>query len=298
MGIQEMHYTFDLALDKVTTHDRAFFQPWEKDAFLNQAIMLYINSVYNADLYTAQGKVPEHGGFEANQLRIEQLSTLHIQSPVVQPEITPVNEINGLYEFNLNSLGNFYSSDGVLQKFRYMYATRIVILAQKENCPVRLIRLKPLQTDDVKTKYNCANWNFRQVIGSFGKSSTGIPVASSNTAMSDDFTMQLSGGTGTGRYDRSDELISLYADATDKYGNKEFNIVGAQISYLKYPNRVCLGTYSHIDRHASNVPIDCDINPAFHHQIVTMAVELAVKSLKDTIATQLQKDTAQGFDVY
>lgn len=298
MGIDEMHYVFDLTLDKVTTHDKAYVEPWEKDSFINQAINLYINSVYNSDLYTSQGKVPEHGGFEANQLRIEQLSSLHIQSPIVQPEILPTREVNGLYEFNLNSLGDFVSEDLIPQKFRYMYATKIIIAAKREGCPVRYIRLKPLQTDDIKTRYNCANWDFRQVIGSFGKSSKGIPSIPNDNLMSNDFSIELSGGVGPTRFDKSDELLSLFVDSTDKYGKKEFDVVGAQISYLKYPNSVCLGGYVTITGQAPLARVECDINPNYHHQIVMMAVELATKALKDNIGVGLIKDTVQNFDMY
>ena len=75
----------------------------------------------------------------------------------------------------------------------------------------------------------------------------------------------------------NDQLQSLYIDTTDINGVQQFDVVDACISYIKYPNRVFIGGYDHIDKQSTltDPQIQFDIDEAFHEKIVRIAVDLA-----------------------
>ena len=89
----------------------------------------------------------------------------------------------------------------------------------------------------------------------------------------------------------NDQLQSLYLDTTDMYGVSQFDVVNAYISYIKYPNRVFIGGYNHIDKHSTStsLPIHCDIDEGFHQDIVEIAVKLASRDIMGGINTEQQK---------
>jgi hypothetical protein len=266
MRIDQMHYNFELGIDRVASNDRPDFMPWEIDEFLNSAIMEFLKSRYNFN--------QERRGFEVDQYRISELSNLHIKSPELQPAVTPVNLGNGLYEVRLDSLGNNING----QFFRYLFLTKAIITIRKGDCDKK-ITLNLHQTDDLKTVFNQPDWNWGQIHGMFGKSTVTtipVPVPAPNTD-SPDFTIDL---LPTTRFN-NDQLQSLYLDTTDVDGTQQYQVVNACISYIKYPNRVFVGGYDHIDLHSdsSSDPIHCDLDEAFHKDIVDIAVALAMRSV-------------------
>ena len=82
---------------------------------------------------------------------------------------------------------------------------------------------------------------------------------------------------------------SLYLDTTDNMGVQQYNVVRAFISYIKYPNRVFIGGYDHIDKHStsSTEPIHCDLDESFHDEIVRIAVNLSQSSVQDMQGYQI-----------
>ena len=102
MLIDEMHYVFELGLDRVASQDRPDMYPNEKDNYLNRAIAEFVKDRYG--FVESQRKL----GFETDQERISNLTNLHIKSPVLQPALTPIDLGNGQYELRLSSLLHRY----------------------------------------------------------------------------------------------------------------------------------------------------------------------------------------------
>ena len=291
MLIDQMHDEFDLLYDKGDSNDRPNFQPWEKDHFLNQAIEKFVKTRYNFDKNMPQGRSGQEIGFESNQFRIDELASLHIKSPEVQPEITPANVVDDVYEFRLNSLGNDISG----QYFRYMFLTKIVLKIKKDNC-IKYIDGYNWQIDDKKTSFNDPSYIWSRVHCNFGKSSTAITSIASGNLMSPDYSINLSAGSGANLTNRNDELKSVYVDTKNRNYVPQFEVLAARISYIKRPNRVCLGTYAHIDRNAQSVAVHCDIDSAFHRDIINIAVTLAAQSIQDQgAASYADKNVKEDF---
>jgi hypothetical protein len=94
-------------------------------------------------------------------------------------------------------------------------------------------------------------------------------------------TAELITGSGVTERFNNDRLQSLYLDTTDSSGTQQFTASAACISYIKYPNRVFIGGYNHIDKHSvsAGTQIQCDIDEGFHQDIVQMAIQLALKDI-------------------
>ena len=104
------------------------------------------------------------------------------------------------------------------------------------------IRVTLIQTDDEADVFTQEDSQWKQLPGFFAKSSDGTNS-------------------------------SLYLDGdTDK----------VFISYLKQPNRVFVGGYNHIDGDSisTDAPINCDIDPAFHTEIITIAAKILKTDLE------------------
>ena len=244
MLIDEMHYRFDLTLDRVASQDRPDFYANEKDDYLNRAILKFVKDRYGADN-------EKKFGFETNQERISNLMTLHIKSPELQPGINPLALTNGLYEVRLSSL-----------LYRYLFLTSAKVLIKKGEC-TKTIDYTSWQIDDRKTVFSDASFEWSRVLANFGKSTL---------------------STTTNK-----ELPSLYFDTRNKKGVPQFTIETVYLNYIKYPNRVCLGTYKHIDdtSPSATTPVThCDIDDGFHDEIVNIAVELAYKDIQDQFGFQ------------
>jgi hypothetical protein len=244
MLIDEMHYRFDLEVDRVASQDRPDILPPEKDDYLNRAINIFVKDRYGFDN-------PKKEGFETSQERISNLMDLHIKSPGLQPALTPINLNNGLYELRLSSLLH-----------RYLFLTSAKVVIRKGQC-TKTIDYTSWQIDDRKTTFSDASYEWSRVLANFGKSTLVTTV--------------------------NKDLPSMYFDTRDKGGVPQFEIDSVYISYIKYPNRVCIGGYKHIDDKTPSLttPVtQCDIDDIFHDEIVRIASELAFKDIQDQFGYQ------------
>lgn len=280
MRIEQMHYKFELGMDRVASNDRPDFMPWEIDEYLNSAIWEFLKDRYKLD--------ETRSAFEVDQFTMSELSNLHIKSPELQPAVTATDLGNGRYEVRLNDLGNNING----QYFRYLFLTKAEITIRKDNC-TKKITVNLHQTDDDKTYFNQPNYDWGEVLVMFGKSTyITLPVVSPAVADSMDVTADLMQNPTlpTERFD-NDQLQSLYLDTTDLQGVQQYEVVNACISYIKYPNRVFIGNYDHIDKHSTSAtdPIHCDIDEGFHDDIVKIAVELAKSDVLGGPEEKVQK---------
>lgn len=279
MLIDQLHYLYKLEAERVDSQDKIDIERWEIDAYLNKAIWIYLKDRY--------GIIPEQSkrGFETDQMRITQLSNLHVKSPQVQPPITPKLISDGIYEINLNELGN--NIEG--QYFRYLFLTDGVVKAKKGNC-TKYMSMNHNQVDDSFTIYTEANWTWRRVNYNFGKSTKtnkhNLPTGSKQHP---DTTMSL---VDTAPRFNNDELSSLYLDTRNKYGEPQFNIDKVLISYIKYPNRVFSGGYDHVDgmSKANDPQIHCDFDEITCQDIVSIAVRLTQKDIISDYNAMLQDE--------
>jgi hypothetical protein len=194
---------------------------------------------------------PKKSGFETSQERIGNLMNLHIKSPELQPELAPIDLGNGRYEIRLNNLD-----------YRYLFLTAAKVKIRKDDC-VKTIDHTQWQIDDRKTTFSDASFIWSRVLANFGKS-TATPTI-------------------------NEEIPSLYFDTTDKTGVQVYTIDGVCLSYVKYPDRVCLGTYKHIDDKGPDplTPIThCDIESIHHDEIIRIAAKLAFKDIQDQFGYQ------------
>lgn len=195
---------------------------------------------------------PKKFGFETNQERISNLMSLHIKYPVQLP-LTPINQSNGIYEIRLRDL-----------TYPYLFLTSARVTITKDGCS-KTIDHKNWQIDDRKNTFNEPNYEWGRVHVNFGKS-----TLSSTT---------------------NEDLYSIYFDTTNYLGVQQFTISSVQLTYIKIPNRVCLGTYIHIDDKVTVAPAttavtQCDLPSDFHDEIVNIAVMLAYKDIQDQFGYQ------------
>lgn len=114
MIIEQMHYQFKLQANQQDTLRERDFTPLEIDTFLQIAIDKITNTYYG-------GNNPLQAGFEQIQKITDELRTLVVNSPSVQPPITPYLGRDGIYSFNLSNLDYDY--------YRYIRA-----FARAKNC--------------------------------------------------------------------------------------------------------------------------------------------------------------------
>jgi len=280
MRIDEMHHCFRLELDRVDSSCSPDLEPWEIDSYLNKAIMKFLKDRYGIDIQNPRK------GFETDQSRISQLSSLHIKAPSVQGAIFPVNEVEGIYEVRLNDLGKDVGG----QYFRYMFFTDGYVKATKGNC-TKCIPIDVKRVDKKSTEYNDSSWLWRRIVVNFGRSSYQHPHVD-NTVNDPDTTADLEPGN---RYN-NDESNSIYLDTRDKYCEPQFEIDEVFLSYIKYPNRVFIGGYDHIDGMSTNIdgPIHCDIDDAFHEEIVSIAVRMAEEDIQDVTGVKIHNQRLQA----
>lgn len=274
MKIQEMHYNFKLESNYVDSFDRIDFEPYEIDQYINKAIFIIFKERYKFDPKTRKG-------FESEQSRIDELKTLHVKSPELQPPVVPINLGNGLYELRLNSLGNNISG----QYFRYFYFTKGRIKAKKNDC-YKYIDITIPQTDDTFTTYSDASWKWRKVNGNFGRSTYVHPHIDMN---SNNDSVDVTANLITNNQFHNDELSSLFLNVNDLNNIPQFEITNVEVSYLKYPNRVFFGGYNHVDglSNSTSPPIHCDLDEGFHDEVIRKAVQLAREDLLDQLGTQI-----------
>lgn len=281
MTINEMHYEFKLQYDKIDAYDRRNLEPWEIDSFLNRAIFLFLISRYDISKSTKRG-------FETDQKRISDLSSLHIKSPELQPYITPVLIAPGRYEINVSTLGNNINNS----YYRYMFLTKAIVEMEKNNC-TKLCEVNLYQIDDRKNTYNEPSWNWCRTLGNFGRSTypvstVDVPATSQNNPYYNQNLELITPGAPDLHDLLNDRIQSFYLDTTDTNGVSQYTVNKVYISYIKYPNRVFFGGYDHIDGlvDSSAQQIHCDLNDLVHPEVIRLAVGLARKDLQDQAGIQ------------
>ena len=202
---------------------------------------------------------PKKFGFETNQERISNLMSLHIKYPV-QAALTPTYRGNGIYELRLSDL-----------EYPYLFLTSARVTIEKNKC-TKTIDHKNWQVDDRKNTFHEPNYDWGRVHVHFGRSTVSSPS--------------------------NEELYSMYFDTTNYAGVQQFKINSVQLSYIKIPNRVCRGTYIHIDDKVTVSPAftavtECDLPSDFHDEIVNIAVLLANKDIQDQFGYQSSQQIVQ-----
>lgn len=246
MLINELHFEFNLRLDRVASQDRPDLYDNEIDAYLNRGIKEITKNLY--DSLNANKR-----GFETDQERINRLMSLHIKYPV-QPALTPTYLGEGLYEVQLDSL-----------TYQLLFLTGGKIIIEKDGC-TKQADIKQWQIDDRKNTFNEPNFDWNRVHANFGRSTNSTDDGSNNN-----------------------DLSSIQFDTTDEFGEQQFTINSVRLSYLKVPNRVCLGTYKHIDDTSASAltPVtNCDLPNGFFDEILEQAVFFAHKDIQDQFGYQ------------
>lgn len=130
MTILEMHYDFDLKIDRVASFSKEDFNRAEKDWLLNEGQLVLLKRKYGINnVYQS--------GFEMSQKRIDDLSSLHIKFPL-QSELSLITH-NGVYELELSSLA-----------YPYLFLTRGWVKASSEDCDDIRIKMREIQNDDLE----------------------------------------------------------------------------------------------------------------------------------------------------
>lgn len=143
-------------------------------------------------------------GFEHTQHATEILSPFAVKSEKVGGQ--------AVSEIGLDS--GIYEVDLNNLNNKHLFITEVRALIQKDNCD-KTVDVYMIQQDDVKTFYNQPSFKYGNVLGNFGDNRTADSIP-----------------------------FSLFLDATDKRGNKDFDILLANISYIRYPKYPWLGTYN------------------------------------------------------
>lgn len=142
MLIDRMHYEFEVRFDQVNNQTKPDFTPLERDTFLNNAIREFVKKRFGLD---PQTKV----GFESDSDTIRALSTLHIESPQVQPEITPNDLTDGIYSVDLDDL----EEDA-------WFITKVEVRATKENCPSKKIACRYKPIDQLNDRFSTPSYKW------------------------------------------------------------------------------------------------------------------------------------------
>lgn len=128
MTITEMHYEFVLRTNKIDALANKEFTPEERDRFLNEAIIAFVNRSYN-------GTNAKRLAFEQTQEMLDELRSLVIHAPATQPWIAPQTVNDDIYVFDLNML-------------TYEYLHMIRVIADISGCSDR-INVNMVQYDDL-----------------------------------------------------------------------------------------------------------------------------------------------------
>lgn len=128
MNITEMHHAFVIRTNKIDALYNKEFTPEERDNFLNEAIIAFVNRSYNGA--NAKGL-----SFEQTQEMLDEIRTLVVHSPGDQPFIAPSSVTGEMHVFDLNTL-----------TYDYLHFIRAV--AQYSDCS-KLANVNMVQYDDL-----------------------------------------------------------------------------------------------------------------------------------------------------
>ena len=134
MNIQELHYSFNLKVDKIDSLDEDSFNDAERDWILDYATGIFVKQRLGINNNKQQG-------FEVTTKRIDDLRSLHKK----EFEIIPILYKTNLYEAPLNNITN--PKDSTILK-DYWFTTRLRADISKGTC-TKNIGIGPVQTDDL-----------------------------------------------------------------------------------------------------------------------------------------------------
>jgi hypothetical protein len=254
MNISEMHYDFDIKFDKVDSLQQRNFNQAQKDWLLNEAQWVTLKTNYNLNDLNNRGRI----GFEMTEQRIQDLKNLHIKSPAPQPAVLATSISSELYEIDLSGL-----------LYEYLFVTRIQAQITKGEC-TKIVSVGITQTDDLNNAlsdpFNRPEFNTGDILGVYGRSTQ-------NTT-----TQNNPYGAGS---------LYVYTDGT-------FTVDSIFIEYIKYPNRLWIGTYditsnllpkdgsnTYIYQSGVDTPVSSDLSSHLHNEIVDVAVFLASQIIED-----------------
>jgi len=199
----------------------------------------------------------KYGDFERVQDLIDQLSSLTIKSPTLEQPAVTVTYITGpegVYEMKLSDL-----------QFPYLHLVRLNALGSKEGCTSKIMKGDEVSHDTLNkvllSPFEGPNFNWVNLPYVFGKDTTTIGKSS----------------------------IFLYTQ-------NKFTIDEVYPEYLKLPKQVFFGGYNSLSGEyiITDIPVDCDLPPAFHRRIVDIAVAEASDYInKPDYAQKLQKTFIQ-----
>jgi hypothetical protein len=154
MNIAEMHYDFDVKIDKVASSGRANFTRAERDWLLNRGTEMFIKQRYGLNN-------PHKTGFEGTQKRVDDLRSLVVKYPE-QPGLSPIVHDENTYEIQLDEL-----------VYPYWFLVRGNAEVVFTDC-VRTASLKFIQHDDLnyalKDPFNKSSRE--EILFNFGRSSS------------------------------------------------------------------------------------------------------------------------------
>jgi len=155
MSPREMHYDFDLKIDRVASLSKEDFNSAERDWLLNEAQWVFLKQRYGINNI-------KRTGFEGSQKRIDDLSFLHIKYPL-QPTV-PLISHSGVYELDLSDL-----------KYDYLFLTRAWVNYEDTTCGTTTsMTIKETENDDLNRAlddpFNDGSSEF--IPGNFGRSSS------------------------------------------------------------------------------------------------------------------------------
>lgn len=158
MTIKEMHYDFNVKLDKVGNLSKDSFNRAEIDWLLNEAQEVFVKTRMGLNN-------PKREGFEMTQKRIDDLSSIVVKYPE-QPAITPTLD-SGVYEIELDTLTQ-----------PYMFLIRAVADVKDDNDCEKSVTLKFVQHDDLsdalEDPFSSPANNLNDIPYNIGRSSDGL----------------------------------------------------------------------------------------------------------------------------
>ena len=242
MNIQELHYSFNLKVDKIDSLDVDSFNDVERDWILNYAIDVFVKQRYgitNNKQY----------GFETITKRRDDLRSLHKK----EFEIIPVLYKTNLYEAPLNNIIN--PKTNTLPK-DYWFCTRLRADIKKLEC-VKNVEVKETQTDDLNSglKYNFYKPSFKwgRILSTFNDDTLDNKnpdeILGSVFLHTDGFSVE-----------------KVYIDYVKK-PNKVW--IG---TYNSLDGKYIVGT---------TIPVQCDLPDHTHEELTTLAASLALSLISD-----------------
>lgn len=199
----------------------------------------------------------EQQGFEVTEHRIQDLKQLHIKSIALQPDVFPNSIDNDEWEVNLGKL-----------EYEHLFTTRVRAKIRQGECE-KIVSVSITQTDDLNHSlsdpFHKPSFKFGKVLGVYGRSVIDRPSINN-------------------LYGRGS--LYLYSD--------NFEILEVYIDYIKYPNRVWIGSYDlttdlkpknqnnlYVYQAGINNPVHCDLSAHTHYEIVDVAAILASQLIED-----------------